>query len=385
MAFDNLTLDEIEPWLREEDPARLESLWAAADSARRAQVGEAVHLRGLIEISSHCCRLCGYCGLRADNLGLERYRMTRDEILNCAREARGFGYGTVVMQSGEDYGLTCEFITDLVRAIKEETGLAVTLSLGERPDEDFIAWRAAGADRYLLRFETSDPRLYAMIHPPGQGRTISDRLAMLERLRGFGYEIGSGIMVGIPGQSYAMLVRDINTFRNMDLDMIGVGPYILHPATPLGRECGTAAPGNGPVAPALVAGESQAVAPALVAGVPPAGMPALQRADQVPNSELMTYKTVALARLVRPDANIPSTTALATLNLAQGRELGLQRGANVIMPNLTPPQYRKLYEIYPAKACIAETGRECHACMGARIRAIGREAGRGPGGRKKNA
>ncbi len=353
MSFETLTLAEIESWLREEDPARLELLWAAADAARKAHVGEAVHLRGLIEISSYCCRLCGYCGLRADNHGLERYRMTRGEILNCAREAREFGYGTVVMQAGEDYGLTREFIADIIRAIKEETGLAVTLSLGERPDDDFVAWRAAGADRYLLRFETSDPRLYAMIHPPGPGRTISDRLAMLERLRGFGYEVGSGVMVGIPGQSYALLARDLDTFRNLDLDMIGVGPYISHPATPLGSE---------------ETGEG--------------ACPALSPGEQVPNSELMTYKTVALTRLVRPDANIPSTTALATLNLAQGRELGLQRGANIVMPNLTPPEYRKLYEIYPAKACIAETGRECHTCMGARIRAIGREVGQGPGGRK---
>jgi biotin synthase len=366
MPFDTLTLAEIESWLREEDPARLELLWAAADAARKAHVGEAVHLRGLIEISSYCCRLCGYCGLRADNRNLERYRMTRDEILNCAREAREFGYGTVVMQAGEDYGLTQEFIKEIIHAIKEETGLAVTLSLGERPDEDFIAWRAAGADRYLLRFETSDPGLYAMIHPPGPGRTISDRLAMLERLRGFGYEIGSGVMVGIPGQSYAMLARDLDTFRKFDLDMIGVGPYISHPATPLGQECGTATPDGQPET------ADRNVCPTLLPG------------DQVPNSELMTYKTVALTRLVRPDANIPSTTALATLNLAQGRELGLQRGANIVMPNLTPPEYRKLYEIYPAKACIAETGRECHTCMGARIRRIGREVGRGPGGRKKS-
>jgi len=349
MLLENLAVSEIESWLREEDPARLESLWSAADTVRKANVGEAVHLRGLIEISNYCCRLCGYCGLRADNRGIERYRMTRDEILECAREALEFGYGTVVMQAGEDYGLTRDFIADVVRAVKREVGLAVTLSLGERTDEDFIAWKEAGADRYLLRFETSDPRLYAMIHPPGPGRTFSDRMAMLERLRGFGYEVGSGVMVGIPGQSYAVLAGDIATFRDMDLDMIGVGPYISHPATPLaGDDCPTTD-------------------------------------DQVPNSELMTYKTVALTRLARPDANIPSTTALATLNLAKGRELGLQRGANIVMPNLTPPKYRKLYEIYPAKACIAESGRECHTCMGARIRSIGREVGQGPGGRKKRA
>ncbi len=350
----------LEKWLREEDPARLEELWLAADTARRENVGDQVHLRGLIEISNHCCRLCGYCGIRADNRGLERYRMTGDEILECARQARDFGYGTVVMQAGEDYGVTRDWVAELVRAVKAETGLAVTLSLGERPDGDLAAWREAGADRYLLRFETSDPRLYAMIHPPGPGRTLSDRIAMLRRLRELGYEAGSGVMIGIPGQTYAMLARDIDTFRTLDLDMIGVGPYISHPDTPLARN--EAALEDGP----------QGLLP----------MPA-PPGDQTPNSEAMTYKVVALTRLVCPQANIPSTTALATLNLAQGRELGLRRGANIVMPNLTTPKYRQLYEIYPAKACIQESARDCHGCMNARIRAIGRIPGSGPGGRSR--
>lgn len=360
MAF-TLNPETLETWLRETDENRLENLWREADRVRHEHVGDAVHLRGLIEISNHCCRMCGYCGLRADNRGLERYRMSREEILQCVRLARDLGYGTAVIQSGEDYGISRRWIADLIRAIKLETGLAITLSLGERPDEDLAVWKQAGADRYLLRFETSNPALYALIHPPGPGRTLSDRIAQLKRMRELGYEIGSGIMVGIPGQTYAMVARDILLFRELDLDMIGVGPYISHPATPLAR-----------MEPADPVSAKQIHLP----------IPAPD-GEQVPNTELMTYKVVALTRLACPQANIPSTTALATLNLAQGRELGLQRGANIVMPNLTPVQYRRLYEIYPAKACIAETGDQCYTYLTARIRRIGRDIGTGPGGRRR--
>lgn len=342
-----MNLMEIENWLREEDPPRLETLWQEADAVRRAHVGDAVHLRGLIEISNYCVRRCGYCGLRVENRELGRYRMSKDEILSCAGMAKVYGYGTTVLQSGEDYGLETAWVEDVVRAIKLETGLAVTLSLGERPDDDLIAFREAGADRYLLRFETSDPELYALIHPPLPGR-VSDRIAMLRRLRELGYEAGSGVMIGIPGQTYASLARDIDTFRGLDLDMIGVGPYLAHPDTPLGR------------------GE-------WVREISPE--------DQVPSTELMTYKALALTRLVCPEANLPSTTALATINRANGRELGLQRGANIVMPNLTPVKYRALYEIYPAKACIDETSEQCRVCLTARIRSVGREIGAGPGNR----
>ena len=336
-------------WLREDSPGRLEELWSCADSVRKAHVGDEVHLRGLIEISNHCIRQCGYCGLRSDNRGLERYRMSEDEIMACAAEAVGYGYGTVVMQAGEDYGVEAGWLARIVRRIKTETPLAVTLSLGERPNEDLRAWREAGADRYLLRFETSNRDLYRAIHPDARGQ-VSDRFAILAELRGLGYETGSGVMVGIPGQSYASLAHDIHTFRSLDLDMIGVGPYIGHPDTPLGK---------GQWSEPLPGGE------------------------QVPNTERMTYKVVALTRIVCPEANIPSTTALATLNRAQGRELCLARGANVIMPNLTPVQYRSRYEIYPAKVCIDETSAACHLCIPGRLRSIGREPGRGQGGRKR--
>lgn len=342
--------EELLGWLREEDESRLEELWRRADEQRRVSVGEGVHLRGLIELSNHCVRRCAYCGLGADNVELERYRMSEEEVLDCAREAARFGYGTVVMQAGEDYGITRDWLAGIIRRIKAETTLAVTLSMGERPDEDLAAWRQAGADRYLLRFETSDRELYEAIHPAPPGQT-SDRLALLRRLKGMGYEVGSGVLVGLPGQSYESLARDLELFAELDLDMIGIGPYIPHPATPLGAE-----------------GEARKLPPE----------------RQVPNTDLMTGKVLALARLVCPEANIPSTTALATghrKNGENGRELGLQRGANVVMPNLTPPQYHQLYEVYPDKACAHDVAETCHGCLRMRITTLGRTLVHGPGAR----
>lgn len=339
--------DEILRWLLEEDEKCLEELWQRADGIRRENVGDEVHLRGLIEISNYCVRQCGYCGLRFGNKGLERYRMSQEEIMSCVDEAETYGYGTVVLQSGEDYGIETEWLSRIIRQIKKGNQLAVTLSLGERPDEDLEAWRKAGADRYLLRFETSDEGLYHSIHPSLPGR-VSDRLAMLKTLKKLGYEVGSGVMIGIPGQTYASLSHDIDLFRKLNLDMIGVGPYLPHPRTPLGQ------------------GDGRRTIP---------------KEEQVPNTEQMTYKVIALTRIVCPDANIPSTTALATINRERGRELGLMRGANVVMPNLTPLAYRPKYEIYPSKACITEIPSDCHTCLYHRIGSIGRKVGTGQGDR----
>lgn len=336
---------EIIKWLRTEDEYQLAKLWQMADEVRKRNVGDAVHLRGLIEISNICARDCGYCGISAGNTELERYRMPEEEILDCAREAVSFGYGTVVMQAGVDYGIDKDWMTGLIRRIKSETELAVTLSLGERTEEEYLAWKDAGADRYLLRFETSNKELYDKIHPRLPGES-SDRISILRRLKEIGYEAGSGVMIGIPGQTYEDLANDILLFKTLDLDMIGVGPYIPHHATPLGK------PGEVTYAAA---------------------------GEQVPNTEGMTYKVIALARLVCPLANIPSTTALATLNTDTGRELGLSRGANIVMPNMTPRKYRAMYEIYPAKACIDETAADCRSCMSRRILSIGRTVGKGRG------
>jgi len=275
--------------------------------------------------------------------------MTADEVMECVHSAVQFGYGTTVLQAGEDRGLTTEWVADLVRRIKQETPLAVTLSLGERPESDYAAWREAGANRYLIRFETSDRALYERIHPSLPGQT-SDRIAILRTLRRLGYEAGSGIMVGIPGQTYESVANDLLLFRELDLDMIGVGPYLPHPATPLGREYENMLPED----------------------------------EQVPNTEQMTQIVLALTRLLCPQANLPSTTALATVNQENGRELALQRGANIVMPNLTPVKYRALYEIYPSKACISETAEACRQCLRGRILSIGRSVGTGPGGRRRS-
>ena len=345
---------ELIAWLTETDENHLVLLWAEADRVRRENVGEVVHLRGLIEISNYCVRRCAYCGLRVERGELVRYRMTPDEVLGSARDALMFGYGTVVLQAGEDPGWRAGEIADVVRRIKSETPLAVTLSLGERTPDEWKLWRAAGADRYLLRFETSNRALYDLIHPVGPNGKLSDRLAMLRELRAIGYEIGSGVMIGIPGQTYADLARDLETFRELDLDMIGVGPFIPHPDTPLGKK------EHGRDARAT-------------------------SNEQPPADELMTLKMVALTRLMCPRANIPSTTALATLNLAQGRELGLQRGANIVMPNVTPLKYRALYEIYPGKACIKEAGAQCSFCLRGRLAAIGRSTGKGQGSARQSS
>ncbi|MFO7820943.1 MAG: [FeFe] hydrogenase H-cluster radical SAM maturase HydE [Lentisphaeria bacterium] len=343
--MNHLDHNKIVNWLREDNDRTLEELWQHADSIRNALVGDEVHLRGLIEFSNVCRRRCGYCGLNASNKEIQRYRMAPSEIVACAEAAVDYGYGTVVLQCGEDPALEANWLSDLIRRLKSATPLAITLSVGEHAPEILENWFKAGADRYLLRFETSDPKLYETIHPSLRG-IKSDRIGQLRVLREIGYEVGSGVMIGIPGQTYESLARDIELFQELDLDMIGVGPFIPHAATNLGKT------------------EAKAHPP---------------RKDQVPNTEKMTYKVVALTRMACPTTNIPSTSALATLNQDSGRELGLNRGANVVMPNLTPPEYRKLYEIYPNKVCIDETAGACHSCMKNRIRSLGRTISAGPG------
>ncbi|MGE5557609.1 MAG: [FeFe] hydrogenase H-cluster radical SAM maturase HydE [Bacillota bacterium] len=274
---------------------------ARADQVRRKHLGNAVHFRGLVEISNHCRCNCLYCGLRRDNEKVRRYRMKPEEILSCARLAKKLGYGTVVLQSGEDPGCSAEMLAPVIRGIKR-MGLAVTLSLGEREAEEYKLWKDAGADRYLLRHETADPELYGYLRP---GRRLADRLADLILLRQMGYQVGMGFMTGLPGAEDRGCRADLKLMREMRPDMVGIGPFIPHPDTPFGREQG---------------GEL---------------------------SE--TLRMIARVRLMLPYAHMPSTTALATLH-PQGRLLGLQYGADVVMPNLTPAEYREDYTIYPGKA-----------------------------------
>jgi biotin synthase len=343
---ENLDVSIIKEWLLENDPQELERLWHVADEVRRKNVGDDVWLRGLIEVSNNCARACAYCGISTSAPHQQRFRLTKDIILASARTALDFGYGTVVLQGGEDSGLTGPWMADVIKSIKSETGLAITLSLGERTDTDLRAWRDAGADRYLLRFETSDAALYKQIHPDLGEK--SDRFAQLERMREMGYEIGTGVMVGIPGQTWDTLADDIWHFRHYDMDMIGIGPYIESPGTPLVEDLGKSLK--------EAAGK-----------------------HQVPSDDLTTFKVLALTRLICPLTNIPATTALATMNPQGGRANGLKRGANVVMPNITPPEYRVLYQIYPGKAGLHETADISREKVEGQIRDLGRTIGSGPG------
>lgn len=308
----------------------LEDLRQEADEVRRRWVGEAVHVRGIIEFSNYCIRSCRYCGLNRSNEQLHRYRIPPDEIVETACEAAATGIKTIVLQSGDDFFYTREVISEMVQEIKK-TGIAVTLAVGERPGEDYRAWREAGADRYLLKFETSDSGLYSRLHP---GTSLDNRLKCLRDLKALGYQVGSGFMIGLPGQTADILAGDLMLMRSLQLDMAGVGPFIPHHATPLGRE--------------------------------PAGKVSL------------ALKVLALSRLVLPWAHLPATTALSSLE-KEGPRLGLTGGANVLMPNITPPEYRRLYEIYPHKAEAADSPRDLYQATLELIYELGRFVGRDQG------
>jgi len=329
---EDLTKDELCYLLSLKDPEQLEFLYNKADKIRKKYVGDEVHLRGLIEFSNYCRNNCLYCGIRRDNKHIKRYRMEMDEILNTAILASRMGYKTVVLQSGEDMYYTTDKLAELIKLIKNKADLAITLSIGERPYEDYVKFYEAGADRYLMRFETSNPELYARIHPDS---SFENRMNILKWLKQIGYQTGSGIMIGLPGQSIEDLARDILKFKELDLDMIGVGPYICHQDTPLaGNPDGTAE---------------------------------------------MTLKVIALTRIVTKNTHIPATTALATLRPADGREKALEAGANVIMPNVSPVKYREFYELYPNKICIRENAKQCNDCIKRRILSIGRSVSKGYG------
>ncbi len=362
----DMTAAEIETWLVETSPDKILLLLRHADNTRRHYVGDAVWFRGLVELSNYCRRNCLYCGVRAARR-IERYRMTRDEILESAQKAHEWNFGTLVMQAGEDSALDEEFVADLIVEIKERFELAITLSLGERTEHEWARWKEAGADRYLLRFETSNRQLFHAIHPPAPNSSPQDRVALLRRLRDLGYEVGSGVMIGIPGQSFSDLAQDLALFRELDLDMIGCGPFLPHSSTPLGRV-------------ELIDGllhSQEANGLNVRSKVDRFCFPAAER--QVPNDLATTFKVLALSRIILPNANIPSTTAIATLDGQKGRQSGLECGGNVIMPNLTPMKYRKLYEIYPNKSGTGESAETTVATALKQIGEIGRFQGVGSG------
>lgn len=317
-------------YLLKSDGELEQELLQAADDVRRRFVGDEVHLRGLIEFSNICKNNCCYCGIRRDNKNATRYRLEADEIIALAAEAQSYGFKTVVMQSGEDLSFTTEKMQYILSNIKK-LDLAITLSIGEKTFDEYKAYKEAGADRYLLRIETTDRDLYHRLDP---GMSWENRKQCLINLGKLGYEVGSGSMVGLPGQSIESIADDILFFKEMKIDMAGIGPFIPHKDTPLANAEGRAFK--------------------------------------------LSLKTMALTRLLLPDINIPATTAMEALH-PEGRIIALQSGANVVMPNVTGTEYKKFYELYPGKSGINDTPLHCRTDIGAKIIAIGRTVGQGYG------
>ena len=310
-----------------------EWLFSLADKVRRENVGDEVHLRGLIEFSNICHCFCKYCGLRCENKELDRYRILPDDIVKYAQKAVEMGYKTIVLQSGEDVFYSKEILCDIIKRIKE-FDVALTLSIGERSFEDYKAFRDCGADRYLIRIETTDRALYKKMHP---NMDFDNRLRCLNDLKKLGYEVGTGCLVGLPEQTVESLADDILFFKEINADMVGIGPFIAHPHTPL---------------------------------------------KDMPNGDFtLALKVMALTRILLKNINIPATTAMETLN-PNGRIIALQSGANVVMPNVTTTEYRAKYEIYPNKICINENPSQCYNCIGGKIRSIGRTISKDYGFRK---
>ena len=316
------------------DNSKNDWLFKEADRVRHENVGDEVHLRGLIEFSNICKCQCKYCGLRSPNKEVERYRLNQNDIISTAKNAVNLGYKTIVLQSGEDDYFDTDKMIEIIQEIKKND-VALTMSIGEKTYEEYKAFKKAGADRYLLRIETTDKNLYKEMHPKA---SYENRLQCLYNLKSLGYETGTGCLVGLPNQTVESLADDILFFKDLEADMVGIGPFIPHEQTPL--------------------------------------------KDSKEGDFWLALKVMALTRIILPDINIPATTAMETLN-PNGRIIALQSGANVVMPNVTSQEYRAKYEIYPGKICINEQPEQCRECIEAKIKSIGRTVSKGYGFHKK--
>lgn len=306
-------------------PEDSEYLFKLARGVSGKYFGNRIYVRGLIEFTNYCRNDCYYCGIRRGNHSAERYRLTREEILSCCESGYGLGFRTFVLQGGEDPFFTDEDIAELVRTIKKSyPDCAVTLSIGEKSADAYRKFFQAGADRYLLRHETANAQHYGRLHPPGQN--LQNRIKCLRTLKEIGYQVGTGFMVGSPFQTVENLAEDLLFIRQLEPQMVGIGPYIPHHDTPF------------------------------------AGQPA--------GSMELTLLLIGTLRLMLPNALIPATTALGTIH-PNGREKGILAGANVFMPNLSPVSVRKKYELYDNKICTGEEAAECRFCLQSRMESIG--------------
>jgi biotin synthase len=310
----------------------LADLYKKADKIRQQNVQDTVHLRGIIEFSNYCIKQCNYCGINASAQKVTRYRIPHKEIIETCNFINQHQLGTVVLQSGEDPYYTSDKITKIIRDIKNNTDLAITLSIGNKTKKELQEYKAAGMDRYLIRFETSNSDLFNKCHPDD---SLSSRVKTIQALQALNVQTGSGFLIGLPKQTIQQLAEDILFCTNLNLNMIGIGPYISNPNTVF--------------------------------------------TDQInPFDEELFYKVIAIIRILNPKAHIPATTAFDAIN-KNGRNLLLQRGANIFMPNMTPIKYKENYQLYPNKPCINETSNMCISCINKRLLKINRTVGTGRG------
>lgn len=321
-----LTKEEFIGLMQAADDAEVrERLRTEAVRLRKKYYGDKVFTRGLIEFTNYCKNDCYYCGIRRGNRNAQRYRLTKEEILECCREGYGLEFRTFVLQGGEDPYYTDERMTEMIRSIKEEyPDCALTLSIGEKPYESYRKFREAGADRYLLRHETADEAHYGMLHP--ESMRLETRKKCLYDLKSLGYQVGAGFMVGSPGQTPETLAEDMLFLKELQPHMVGIGPFLPHHETKF--------------------------------------------AEEKAGSVDQTLFLLSVIRILLPKVLLPATTALGTAD-PRGREKGMEAGANVVMPNLSPVSHRKQYELYDNKICTGDEAAECRRCLSRRMQSVG--------------
>ncbi len=335
-SSDELSKGDLEYILSIHEDDEMDRLFRKAYQIKTHFVGRKIYLRGIIEFSNICEKDCYYCGIRKSNAKMKRFSLARSEILEAAKFAFDSAYASLVLQSGERSDIAfVEFVEDILKDIKMLSGnkLGITLCVGEESEETYRRWFAAGAHRYLLRIESSNRELYKKIHP--EGHSFERRVECLKMLKKIGYQVGTGVLIGFPGQSNSDLADDIIFFKEIDADMIGMGPYIVHHETPLAKK--------------------------------------IVKYDEDEQFKL-GLRMIAATRLYLKDINIASTTALQALN-PYGRELGLLAGANVIMPNITGTEHRVAYQLYENKPCLDENAHTSRVSLQRKIEAIGETIG----------
>ncbi len=302
-----------------------EYLFEKARNIAQKHFGNKIYVRGLIEFTNYCVNDCYYCGIRRSNRNADRYRLSKEEILSCCDQGYSLGFRTFVLQGGEDLKYTAQDMVDIIGAIRKNyPDCAITLSIGEKSYDEYLKYYEAGANRYLLRHETANAQHYAMLHP--QSLSAEHRQKCLYDLKRIGYQVGTGFMVGSPHQTMENIAEDLLFIRELEPQMVGIGPFLTHQDTPF--------------------------------------------KDQPSGSFELTLFLIGILRLMLPNGLIPSTTALGTIN-PNGREKGILAGANVVMPNLSPVKFRKKYSLYDNKICTGEEAAECKMCLQNRVNKIG--------------